>query len=172
VDQRHAKAPAPGWVAYARNRFWLLVPVLLLDLALAGRLPPALEFDRFWSDIPAWIVVAENVLRVLVVAVPLLMPLAPAAGLVSAAVWTYGVGLAAYTAAWLMVVLAPSSAWSTSVVGFTAPAWTSLGWLVGIGLGSRLRLVRGYRPWMYLAVAASFTAVHTFHAVIIWTRYY
>jgi hypothetical protein len=54
-------------------------------------------------------------------------------------------GLAAYVAAWVAVVWAPASAWSTGAVGFTALAWTSI---------------------------ILFAAVHTLPIAIIWRWYY
>jgi hypothetical protein len=84
----------------------------------------------------------------------------------------YPVGLAAYVAAWVAVVWAPTSAWSTSAVGFTALAWISIIVFTGIGMRSTLRFVPGYRPWMYLSVAALFSAVHTLPIAIIWAWYY
>ena len=81
----------------------------------------------------------------------------------------YAAGLLAYVSAWAAVIAGPGSAWSQSPLGFTAPAWTSLIWLAGIGRHSRLPWKR-YRPWMYLAAAILFTAVHTLHAAIIWSR--
>ena len=84
----------------------------------------------------------------------------------------YFVALAAYVAAWVAVIWAPTSVWSTSAVGFTALAWTSILLFTGIGLRSTLRFVPRYRPWMYLGAAALFTAVHTLHMAIIWNWYY
>ena len=103
---------------------------------------------------------------------PLLMPLSLRAPRSKPAIAVYSVRLAAYVAAWVAVVWAPTSAWSTSAVGFTALAWTSIILFTGIGLRSTLRFFPGYRPWMYLTAAALFTAVHTLPIAIIWDWYY
>lgn len=58
----------------AQNRFWLLVPVLVLNLALVGRLPPPLAPGSPGPDIPGWLSLSETVLRVMVFGVPLSMP--------------------------------------------------------------------------------------------------
>lgn len=76
--------------------------------------------------------------------------------------------LTAY-AAWVVVVWAPPSAWSTGAIGLTAPAWTSILLFTGIGLRSTLRVWPGYRPWMNLAAAALLTIVHTISVFVIWT---
>lgn len=154
-----------------RNRFWLLVPVLALDLALVGSLPAPLAPGSPGPAVPGWLSFSEVVLRVVVVGAPLLMPLSLRTPGAIRALGVYSVGLAAYAAAWAAVVGAPTSAWSTGLVGFTAPAWTSILFFVGIGLGSTLRFVPGYRPWMYLCASTIFAVVHTVPVVMIWSWY-
>ncbi|MBD7996635.1 hypothetical protein H9639_15155 [Arthrobacter sp. Sa2CUA1] len=150
---------------WVRNRFWLVLVALLLNAALTPLLPPAYLPESFNEGIPAALLVSEVLLRTVVVVLPVLMPL-PAPRL-ALAVYTAGVLL--YAGAWAAVIWAPASTWSTSLIGFTAPAWVPLVWLCGVGLGSTLRFVSGYRPWMYLAAAAAFTAVHTAHTALAWT---
>jgi hypothetical protein len=104
---------------------------------------------------------SEAVLRGVVFGAPLLMPLSLRAPRTRLVLAVYSVAFTAYAAAWVAVVWAPTSAWSTSAVGFTALAWTSILLFTGIGLRSTLRFVPSYRPWMYLGAAALFTVVHT-----------
>jgi hypothetical protein len=160
------------WLRLGRNRFWLLVPVLLLDLALVGELPPPLAPGSAGPDIPDWLSASEAVLRGLVFGAPLLMPLSLRAPRTVAVLVVYTLAFTAYVAAWVAVVWAPASAWSTSGVGFTALAWTSILLFTGIGLRSELRFFPGYRPWMYLGAAALFTVVHTAHMAVIWNWSY
>jgi hypothetical protein len=160
------------WLELAQNRFWLIVPMLALDLALTGKLPPPLAPGSAGPDIPSWLSLSETMLRVVVLGAPLLMPLSPRAPGSRRALAVYAVGLAAYVAAWVAVVWAPASAWSTGAVGFTALAWTSIILFTGIGLGSRLRFIAWYRPWMYLAAATLFAVVHTLPVAMIWRWYY
>lgn len=110
--------------------------------------------------------------RVVVFGAPLLMPLSLRAPRTRPVLAVYSVALTAYVAAWVAVVWAPSSAWSTSAVGFTALAWTSILIFTGIGLRSKFRFFPGYRPWMYLGAAALFTVVHTLQMAIIWDWHY
>ena len=168
---RENVAAGRTWVQLAQNRFWLLVPILVLDLALVGRLPPPLAPGSPGPDVAGWLAVSESVLRGLVFGLPLLMPLTLRAPARPSLVVYLG-GLTAYVAAWVAVVWAPTSAWSTSAVGFTALAWTSIFLFMGISLRSTLRFCPGYRPWMYLATAALFTVVHTLLIATIWNWYY
>lgn len=97
--QDHRSGPARRWLAYLANRFGLLLPILALDLILAGRLPPPMQFENFWHDIPSSISVSENVLRFIVIGLPLLMPLAATRQKLVLAMGAYSVGLLTYVAA-------------------------------------------------------------------------
>ncbi len=171
-DPLSGVAPGRPWVQLSQNRFWLLIPILVLDLVLVGRLPPPLAPGSLGPDIPGWLTVSETVLRGVVFGVPLLMPLSPRARRTKPALAVYSGALTAYVAAWVAVVWAPTSAWSISAVRFTALAWTSVLLFTGIGLRSELRFFPRYRPWMYLGAATLFTVVHTLHMAIIWDFHY
>lgn len=165
--------PGRGGRAWLANRFWLVLPPLLLNVPLTPALPAAYRPDVFSAGLPVGLEAAETVLRLLVSTAPLLMPLRPPdlrpGGWGKQGFALYTSGLLAYAAAWAAVIAAPDSAWSQSPVGFTAPAWTSLIWLAGIGWHSRLPWKR-YHPWMYLAAVVLFTTVHTAHAALVWCR--
>ncbi|MEO8107375.1 MAG: hypothetical protein ABI720_08655 [Actinomycetes bacterium] len=96
----------------------------------------------------------ETLLRGIVFLLPLLMPFSLRTPCTGPALAVYSGGLTAYVAAWAAVVWAPTSAWSTSAVGFTALAWTSMLLFTGVGLRSTLRFFPRYRPWMYLCAAS------------------
>jgi hypothetical protein len=168
----HVAPPSSRWLDLAGNRFWLLVPILVLNLALTNLLPPPLSPGSAGPGTAGWLSVSESALRIVVFGTPLLMPLSRREPLSRFAVVVYAVGLGVYVASWVAVVWAPASPWSTSVVGLTALAWTSITFLTGIGIGSRLRFAPWYRPWMYMSAAAVFSVVHTAPMVITWNSYY
>lgn len=157
---------------YLRNCFWLIVPVLVFDLAFAARLPAAFQMENFWRDIPWVIGVPENIFRTIVLMLPLLMPLGIASARQRAGLALYLAGMAAYFAAWAALIISPASAWSTSIAGQLAPAYTPALWLAGVGLiGERLFVPRlPYRPWVYLAASAAFLAFHVTHAAVVFGR--
>ena len=141
------------------NCFWLILPLLAWNVALG----PRITQDAITSDAhsPKWLLVAENIVRVLVFALPVLMPLPgqadwqsalPRAGLV-----VYILGTLVYCASWLPLLFAPGSAWSNSPVGLLAPRLTPLLSFLGIALlgGS----------WVYGLIAAVFIVLHTGHGV-------
>ena len=157
------------WRNYLENGFWLIVPVLVLNVFFAGALPPPFQMSAFWTDIPASIGVPENVLRVAVFFFPLLFHLSLSTRANQAGLAVYLVGLAVYGLAWFMMIVFPTSAWSESGVVLLAPAYTPLVWLTGIALMTDRLLVSQfvYRPWMYVALSAAFLVFHISHTAIV-----
>ena len=156
---------------YALSCGLLLVPAALWNIALTARLPPAFSPAEFWREIPASLAFAENGLRVAVFALPFFMPLDITAPDSRRALLVYCGGTLAYFASWLALIFFPASGWSTSALGFAAPAYTPFLWLLGIALlGRRLFWGAFYRWWMYLVLASAFLAAHVSHTVLVYAR--
>lgn len=160
----------PWWTVVARNGALLLVPVLAITFGLWARLPAVFGNAAFDEGVPARLLAVENVLRVAVFALPLLLYFSASDTLQRLGWFLYIAGLALYLASYLAQIFAPASAWSQSVIGFTALAWTTVPWLAGIGLvcaDTWLPL-----PWnrlIYLLCAAAFVVAHTAHAWLAWS---
>lgn len=156
---------------YALSCGLLLVPASVWNIALTGHLPSSFALAEFWRDIPAPLAATENYLRVAVFVLPFFMPLNLAAPASKPALLVYGVGTLVYFASWLALILFPASSWSASALGFTAPAYTPLLWLIGIALlGRHLFWGTFYRWWMYLALALAFLAAHVSHTAMVYAR--
>jgi hypothetical protein len=159
-------------LAYIRNCFWLLVPILVFNLLFMRQLPPAYQMDVFWKDIPKSIAVPENILRALVMILPVFMRLRVFTPSQKLGLGVYLTGLLVYFGSWAALIAAPQSAWSASAIGFLAPAYTPILWLTGIGLIGdeflfpRIRL----KSWMYWTVSAFFLLFHNLHAVTVYSR--
>lgn len=135
------------------NCFWLLIPILAWNLVFSSKLAhPAFNHDE---TVPKLVLRVENVLRVGVMILPLLMPLRWDTPLSKLGINTYLIGLSIYFASWIPLMYAPNSAWSNNLAGFLTPAYTPLLWLVGIGL------IAGW--WPYLALSVVFVGVHIWH---------
>lgn len=137
------------------NCFWLLVPILLWNAIFT----PKLTQDGFQADdhVPSWILIAENVLRMLVFFLPLLLPLQWSDGWGKAGLAIYLVGTLIYFTSWLPLVYVADAPWSTSALGILAPFFTPLIVFMGLGLVGQ--------SWLYLGVSALFIAVHSWHGV-------
>jgi hypothetical protein len=76
-----------------------------------------------------------------------------------------------YFLAWVPLMIVPQCLWSTSWLGFVAPACTPLVWLAGLGLiGHRLNVPSRIRWWMYVSLACSFVIFHVSQASIVYAR--
>ena len=154
------------------NCFWLLVPVLVFNLLFASQLPPAFQRGVFWKKIPAAISLPENILRVAVMLLPLFMRFQVSTHNQKLGVGLYLTGMLIYFASWAILIAAPQCAWSTSAIGFLAPAFTPIVWLVGISLiGNELLFpIVAYKPWMYWILSALFLMFHNLHANLVYSR--
>ena len=117
-----------------RNGALLIVPPMIITFGLWGALPVAYSPDIFDKDIPKWVGVFENVFRVLVFSLPGILYFGKKETSQQVGWYLYIGGLAVYLASYLAQIVYPDSAWSQSIIGFTAPAWSTLFWFAGIGL--------------------------------------
>jgi hypothetical protein len=137
------------------NCFWLILPLLIWNLVYG----PKLTDPRITSDAhsPAWLLVAENITRIGVFILPLLVPLQLKEPLSKSGLAVYIIGTLIYFASWLPLLFAPDSAWSNSNPGLLAPRLTPLLCFLGIAT------IGG--SWPYGALAAAFITLHTWHGI-------
>ena len=135
------------------NCVWLLIPVLGWNAIFSSKLAHlAFEYDE---AVPKWVLLTENIFRAVVMIVPLMMPLRWDSPQATIGIIVYLIGLVVYFTTWLPLVYAPDSAWSNSLAGFLAPAYTPLLWLTGIGMISNW--------WPYSLISFVFVGVHVGH---------
>ena len=147
-----------NWQTILRNGFWLLVPVLIWNAIFSSKLAhPAFAHDKDGSQ---WLLILENLLRMAVFIVPLCLTLKWDTLQRKIGCGLYIAGILVYFASWIPLIVYPDSAWSNSLIGFTAPAFTPLIWLAGIGL------IGGW--WPYLGLSAVFVGVHLWHWSKVW----
>lgn len=155
---------------YLTPCFWLLVPILALNVVFAPDLPKMFQPETFKADIPAWISVPENTLRLVLFTLTGFLPLrARGAG------WAvFLAGTALYAGSWAALILAPDGAWSSSTFGLLAPAYTPAVWLAGIGMiadrPAFSQAPRGRWIALYAALAAGFLLAHISHTALVAAR--
>ncbi len=157
---------------YLCNCFWLLVPILVFNLLFTHQLPAAYQVDIFWKDIPRAISLPENLLRTLVMILPIFMRLRISTKGQKIGLALYITGLLIYFVSWTVLIVFPQREWSTSMFVFLAPAYTPIIWLVGIGLiGDELLFSKfSFKPWMYWTVSVFFLLFHNLHAFTVFFR--
>jgi hypothetical protein len=159
------------FVYYACNCFWLMAPVLALNLLLMNRLPENYQPQVFSRNISQWISAGEVIFRGVIFLLPLLMPLGIAGHEQRLGILIYLFGMILYALSWMIEILFPESAWSASRWGFMAPAYTPLVWLCGIALvGRTLYFAVPYSPWIYAGVSAVFLLFHNLHCWIVYSN--
>ena len=134
---------------------WLILPLLAWNVILG----PHIIQEAITSDAhsPKWLLTSENVVRILVFALPLFIPLQITEIWGKAGLTVYIIGTLVYFASWLPLLLAPTSAWSTSPAGLLAPRLTPYFSFLGIALIGQ--------SWPYGLVSMVFIFLHTWHGI-------
>ena len=149
---------------YLLNCFLLTLPILAWNILLTNKLPKALQPEIFWNKIPAFLTYGENISRTMVFALTLFMPLSIATSLQKKGLILYIGGTLLYFASWLVLIYFPNSQWSNSLLGFMAPAYTPLLWLIGIGLiGDSFYFNFTFRLWFFISTSILFLVFHNLH---------
>jgi hypothetical protein len=154
---------------YMLNCMLLLLPIAAWNVAFSSKLPQAYLPAVFEKDISPLITGGENIFRLLVFFLPLLMPLQIKTQSQKIGLCFYAVGTILYFVSWLAQICFPKSPWSLSVFGFLAPACTPLIWLIGIGLiGCELYFPSSYHSWMYILLSIIFIGFHLSHVLAVY----
>jgi hypothetical protein len=156
---------------YFFNCFLLTIPVLLWDYIFTDKLPKAFQPEIFWKDIPSFVTYAENISRLIMFFFISFMPLKITNDKQKRGFRLYVVGVLLYFAAWVILMYFPNTAWSKSILGLLAPAYTPLVWLVGIGfIGNSFFFKIPYRRWLYFLIVVIFLIFHNWHTYLIYFR--
>ena len=161
-----------NWIySYFENCFLLLVPILLWNIILAGRLPKAYSAEIFSKDIPPFTDYGEKIFRFFVFALSAFMPIRIETQSQKIGLGLYLAGTIIYFLSWLVLIYFPQTDWSLSAFGFSAPAYTPLIWLAGIGLiGGTLYFSSPYRSWMYFTLSIIFIGFHLSHILLVYLK--
>ncbi len=158
-------------MSYLSNCFILLIPVFLWNVIFADKLPELYRRNNFWNNIPDFIKILENILRIIVFFFPLFLKLEIKELQQKIGLLIYVAGIFVYFMSWLMQVYFPGSSWSQSVMGFMAPAYTAIIWLTGIGLiGKSPFLKIPYHYSIYIIFSVFFVVIHSIHSFIVYLK--
>jgi len=149
---------------YISNCFLLLIPILVWNLVLVGYLPKGFSPEYFDKDIPNFITYSEQVLRILVFVFPAFLVLSIKTTKQKIGFAIYILGVLIYFMSWVVLIVYPESNWSTSLLGFMAPAYTTLIFFIGIGLiGNRSFFNFKHISLAYIMISILFGVVHSAH---------
>jgi hypothetical protein len=160
-----------GLKKYIFNCFILLIPVVIWNIALYDYLPFQYQENVFWKDIPDVVSYGEKISRVIVFALPLFMVLAIKSRRQKIGLIIYLLGIITYFSSWICVINSPTSAWSLSIIGFLAPAYTTLIWFIGIGLIGNVTFLRARSlQILYFSSILAFVIFHTIHTYLVYLQ--
>jgi hypothetical protein len=152
---------------YFKNCFLLLIPIFIWNLLLYSQLPVGYQSENFDKDIPTPLSYGENILRIVIFGFPILMILNVQTKKQKIGLALFILGTLIYFSSWLALIIEPISHWSLSKIGFLAPAYSTIIWLVGIALiGNKSFLKINKVSLIYFVLSVLFVAVHTWHALI------
>lgn len=151
---------------FVTNAFIFLIPVFLWNMLLTRYLPPPYGTKEFDQGIPRFILLGEQLFRIPVFLLPLLIKTNPSTSIGKIGLIIYIVGVIIYFFSWLVLIKWPNSNWSQSKWGFTAPAYTPFVWLFGLALmaDSYFFDFFSYEYWHYLIFCILFVGFHLIHS--------
>lgn len=156
---------------YFLSCFLLTLPLIVWNILLTDRLPSGFQLAFFNKEIPDFLLYGENISRTLIFSFTLFMPLHISNQRQKRGFWLYIAGMLLYFASWLMLIYFPGGSWSSSILGFMAPAYTPALWLTGIALmGNSFYFGWTYKPWMLILISVIFLIFHTYHTYIVFCR--
>jgi hypothetical protein len=144
---------------------------MVWNIVMKPKIPENFQPAVFWKDIPAFLTYGENISRAVVFMLTLLMPLSIATKTQKRGLSVYAGGTLLYFFSWVVLIAFPNSEWSNSIIGFTAPAFTPLVWLIGIGMiGNSFYFNLPFRRWFFILTSIIFLVFHNFHTITIYYR--
>jgi len=153
------------------NGYIAIIPIIVWNILLTSKLPPAYIPEAFNSNIPLTIIIGENLFRSIIFILPLFFFLNITSSFDKKGLFIFFFGIALYFSSWLMLIYAPNSSWSNSILGFIAPAYTPLIWLVGLSLLVESYYFKlAYSKWHYILPSIAFSTFHVSHAIYVYNR--
>lgn len=152
------------------NGYWALFPILLWNLILASQLPVEYLPEYFNADIPVVILAGENLLRMVIFMLPLLTFFSLKETVNHKGFLMYIGGSLIYYLSWIILIYQYRNNIDYSVITFTAPAYTTLVWLIGIGLWVKPYSAKFQFKKVYIYSSILFVLFHTAHSLIVFYR--
>ncbi len=153
------------------NGYIPIIPILIWNALLTSRLPSAFDPKSFNIGVPTVILVGEDLFRAIIFLLPLVFKINISTPAGKAGLIIFLSGTLLYFLSWLLLIFFPGFVLSSSILGFTAPAYTPLIWLIGLALMVDSYYFKfPYSKWHYILPSIIFTFFHIYHTVIVYKR--
>lgn len=149
---------------YLFNCFVLTIPILIWNILLTDQLPKTTKPEILLQNISPIIIYGENIVRVIVFASMVFMPIQISKTIQKKGLLLFLFGTIIYFTSWLALIYYPDSLWSKSTLGVLSPAYTPVLWLIGIGLiGDTFYFNLPYKRWIFISLSIIFLVFHNIH---------
>ena len=161
-----------NYTKYLYNGVFLLLITMLWNIIFYEFLPETYSLENFRRNIPDFVLTGENISRILTFGFTILLLLGLKDKAQKTGLILYIAGVVIYFASWAAQMFLSDTQWSQSLLGYTAPAYTSIIWLLGIGLlGKELVIKRiPYNRIVFITLSIIFVVFHTAHAAIAYSN--
>jgi len=144
---------------YINNCFLFFIPILVFNILFFKKLP-----SHYLRNISHPIIILETITRIITTVFSIIMTIniQNKIGLI-----IYIIGSVIYLSSYFVEIYFPDTLFGRNIIFILAPYWTSVIWLIGIGLvGNRLFLNIPYHFTVYIILSIIFATIHTIHGYL------
>jgi hypothetical protein len=153
------------------NGYIPVIPILVWNIVFVNKMPPAFEPKSYNANIPLPLRVGETFFRIVIFTLPIFLQTNITTNIGKWGLVLFISGTSLYFASWLFLMLAPHSKWSNSIIGFTAPVFTPILWLIGLSwMFHSWYFNFPYHFWHYAIPSIGMIAFHGAHGIYIYNR--
>jgi hypothetical protein len=147
---------------YKNNCFLFFIPVIIFNIIFTKYLP-----EHYLKNINHPIVTIETIARIMTIAFSVLMAIKLDNKIGKIGLIIYIIGILIYFCSYFIVIKVPEILLHNSLIVLLAPYWTSILWLIGIGLlGNQLFINIPYHYTGYIIISIIFTIMHSIRGYI------
>jgi len=151
---------------YLLNCFWLILPVIIFNIIAVKFLP-----QYYLVDIEHPIVIIETILRIFTVLLPFVMVMDFSSKASKIGIIIYLAGFFIYACSYFIAINHSHTFFGSNIIVVLAPYWTSIIWLIGIGLiGTKLFINLRYHYSLYFFISIAFVIVHCYHGYLCYIK--
>jgi len=147
---------------YKNNCFWFLLPIIIFNIILTKYLP-----KHYLKNIKHPIVTLETIARIVTIVFSVIMEIKLDNKVGKIGLIVYIIGVLIYFCSYFIVIKLPLTLFNNNIAVLLSPYWTSVLWLIGIGLiGNKLFVIIPYHYIIYIVISIVFAMLHGIHGYI------
>jgi len=149
-------------IKYIYNCFLFFIPILIFNILFFKKLP-----SHYLKDISHPIIIAETIARIITIVFSIIMAINIQNKIGKIGLIIYIIGTIIYFSSYFMEIYFSNTLFGKNIIFILAPYWTSVIWLIGIGLlGNKLFINIPYHFIVYLILSIIFATIHTIHGYL------